>query len=180
MVQMLPITVKYIALAMWYGGRVGYPGTYLCTPDQASLCAAHAPVETRISRINDIAKPPKAPAHLRPATRKWFEHVLRGFELEQHHIRLLHWRPKAWDRAEEAREALAEHGLTFMDRFDCPRARPEVAIERDSRIAFARLIRELDLDVELPPSPRRPAMLRSNRRTNNASKTKARESPRRA
>ena len=32
------------------------------------------------------------------------------------------------------------------------RARPEIAIERDSRIGFLRGLRELDLQVE-PPSP---------------------------
>ena len=109
--------------------------------------------------------PSKAPAHLRQPTRKWFEGVLTAYELEPHHLRLLQLAAEAWDRGEAAREALAAHGLTFMDRFDCPHARPEVAIERDSRIAFARLVRELDLDTEPPPSPRRPAMLRSNRRT---------------
>ena len=37
-------------------------------------------------------------------------------------------------------------GLTYLDRFGVPRGAAEVAIERDSRLAFARLIRELDLD----------------------------------
>jgi hypothetical protein len=59
---------------------------------------------------------------------------------------------EAWDRCEQARTLLATHGLTYADRFGQPRSRPEVAIERDSRIAFARLIRELSLDVE-PPRP---------------------------
>src|SRR3954447_15620482 len=111
-----------------------------------------------------LQSPLKAPAHLRNPTKKWFEGVLEAYELEAHHIRLLQLAAESWDRAEQARETLAAHGLTFMDRFDCPHARPEVAIERDSRIAFSRLIRELDLDTELPPSPRRPALLRSNRR----------------
>src|SRR4051794_2172435 len=85
-------------------------------------------------------KPTQPPDHLRPATRKWFASVVENYELEPHHLRLLQLAGEAWDRAEQAREALEEHGLTFTDRFDCPRARPEVAIERDSRIAFARLL----------------------------------------
>jgi phage terminase small subunit len=113
-------------------------------------------------------KPPatvRPPRHLRPATRKWFATVCRIFELEDHHLRLLQHAGEAWDRAEQARQALAEHGLIFLDRFDCPHARPEVAIERDSRIAFARLVRELDLDVAAPTPDSRGPALRSNRRT---------------
>jgi phage terminase small subunit len=79
-------------------------------------------------------------------------------------VRLLVLACQAWDRAEQAREILAREGLTFMDRFDCPHARPEVAVERDSRLAFARLVRELDLDISAPAEPSRPPGIRSNRR----------------
>jgi len=40
-----------------------------------------------------------------------------------------------------------------------------IAIERDSRLAFARLLRELDLDAAAAPERARPPALRSNRRT---------------
>jgi len=56
---------------------------------------------------------------------------------------------------------LAEHGLTFLDRFGLPHARPEVAIARDATIAVARLCRELDADAIALPA-RAPA-LPSNR-----------------
>jgi phage terminase small subunit len=100
----------------------------------------------------------KAPEHLQPATAEWFESVTKDYELEPHHLRLLTLAAQSWDRAEQAREILAAKGLTFEDRFDQPHARPEVAIERDSRIAFARLLRELCLDLE-PPAERRPPAL---------------------
>lgn len=82
------------------------------------------------------------------------------FDLEPHHVRLLRLACEAYDRGQQAREALATHGTTFVDRFGQPRARPEVAIERDARIAFARLMRELALDVEGPAEPdRRPPVI---------------------
>jgi phage terminase small subunit len=85
------------------------------------------------------------------------------YELEPHHLRLLQLAGEAWDRSQQAREALDQHGMTFDDRFGAPHARPEVAIERDARLAFARLVRELDLDVDTPAGPRRPPAIRSNR-----------------
>ena len=104
------------------------------------------------------------PKHLRTATKRWFIHVTENFELEQHHIRLLTLAAQAWDRAEQAREALARHGLTYEDRFGSPHPRPEIAVERDCRTSFARLLRELDLDLAPPPSTGRPPLLHSNRR----------------
>ena len=96
----------------------------------------------------------RAPKHLKPATRRWFESVCEQYELEQHHHRLLTLAAEAWDRGQEAREALAREGITYDDRFKVPRARPEVAIERDARLGFARLLRELALDESPPPDPR--------------------------
>ena len=100
-------------------------------------------------------KNPKPPRHLKAPTRRWWKSVVDGYALEPHHVRLLPLAAEAWDRCQQSREALQEHGLTYMDRFDQPRSRPEVAIERDNRIAFARLVRELALDVEEPPEPSR-------------------------
>jgi len=98
----------------------------------------------------------KAPKHLRLATRRWWLAVVEDYTLESHHLRLLTLAAEAWDRCQEAREALKKHGLTFTDRFGQPHARPEVNIERDSRVAFARLLRELALDVEPPRELGRP------------------------
>lgn len=107
---------------------------------------------------------PKPPKYLAPATKKWWKSVISRWVLEEHHVRLLTLAAGAWDRAEQARELLAKHGLVFMDpKLNRPVARPEVAIERDSRLAFARLLRELDLDIEAPAASSRPPALRSIR-----------------
>jgi phage terminase small subunit len=106
----------------------------------------------------------KPPAHLRPATARWWIAVQKDFDLEPHHVRLLTLAATAWDRADSAREVIQTEGAVFRDRFDQPKARPEVAIERDATIAFARLLRELDLDLDPPAAPGRPPVLRSNNR----------------
>lgn len=106
----------------------------------------------------------RAPRHLEAATRRWWDSVLNDYELGEHHLHLLQLACEAWDRCQAARAALGAQGLTYVDKFGNPRPRPEIAIERDSRIAFARLVREMDLDTEQVPEGRRPPALRSNRR----------------
>jgi phage terminase small subunit len=108
---------------------------------------------------------PRPPAHLQPTTAQWFNEVIAAYQLETHHVRLLQMACESWDRCQQAREVLDRDGLTFTDRLGNPRARAECAVERDSRIAFSRLLRELDLDIEPPPPSSRPPSLRSNRRT---------------
>lgn len=97
---------------------------------------------------------PKPPKHLRVATQRWFESVLEDYELESHHVRLLQLAGEAWDRCQQAREAIKKHGLTFENKYGETKIRPEAVIEKDSRIAFARLVRELNLSEEPPDSPR--------------------------
>jgi len=104
------------------------------------------------------------PRHLQPLTRKWFASVIEAYELEPHHARLLALAGEAWDRCCAARSAVEKLGMTFTDRHGDPRARPEIQIEIASRTSFVRLLRELDLDVEVPTANSRPPGLRSNRR----------------
>lgn len=96
----------------------------------------------------------KVPGHLRPETRKWLRGILADFELESQDFRVLVKTGEAWDRSEQAREAIATDGLTVVDRYGTPKAHPCVAIERDSRTAFFRGLRELALGVDAPDAPR--------------------------
>ncbi|MDW9545597.1 hypothetical protein GOA55_26005 [Sinorhizobium meliloti] len=104
-----------------------------------------------------MAENHKVPAHLRSETRRWIRQILTDFDLESYHFRVLVKTAEAWDRSEQAREILASDGLTVKDRYGTPKAHPCVAIERDSRTAFIRGIRELALDgVDAPEAPRAP------------------------
>jgi phage terminase small subunit len=97
-----------------------------------------------------------APRHLAVATRRWFDQVLVDYDLEPHHVRLLTLAAEAWDAGQRAREQLAAEGSTYVDRYGAPHPHPAAAIERDSRVSFARMIRELDLDAAPPADPRPP------------------------
>ena len=79
--------------------------------------------------------------------------MLEDYDLESHHQRLLQAACEAWDRLQEAREVLRKEATYVEGRYGV-RAHPAVAVERDSRVAFARLLRELDLDGEPAPDPR--------------------------
>jgi hypothetical protein len=72
--------------------------------------------------------------------------------LQPHHVRLLTLAAESWDRGQQARELLEIEGITVPGR-EGSKAHPAISIERDARIAFARLIAQLSLDdVEEPKS----------------------------
>lgn len=110
-----------------------------------------------------MRKNTEPPKHLTQDTATWWRAVVADFELEPHHLRLLQLAAEAWDRCRQARELLAAEGLCVATADGGRKAHPAVAIERDARLAFARLVRELDLDHEAPPDRARPPALRSNR-----------------
>ena len=96
----------------------------------------------------DIPAPPK---HLSNSAKAFWVQTTRFFSFEPDALRLLQLACEAWDRGQQARETLDREGMTYQDRFNAPRLRPEAIIERDSRLAFARLLKQLELADE-PPS----------------------------
>lgn len=97
------------------------------------------------------------PEHLRPETAAWVRQVLSDYELESHHVKILIQAAETLDRIIEARETIEAEGAYFHDRFGQPKVHPAVDVERNGRIAFARLIRELNLSDEVTES-RPPAL----------------------
>ena len=94
---------------------------------------------------------------LKPATREWFDMVCHEWELDAHHVRLLILACQAWERTQEAKAVIDAEGLTVPVAGGV-KTHPAVAIERDSRLAFARLVRELNLDADGPDESRPPAL----------------------
>jgi len=58
----------------------------------------------------------QAPQHLRRDTKAFWSSVIRDFELEEHHVRLLTAACESWDRGVEAREAVTAAGPFFTNR----------------------------------------------------------------
>jgi P27 family predicted phage terminase small subunit len=92
----------------------------------------------------------RAPMHLTKKTKEWFNKMLAEYELEEHHLKILVAAAESLDRIDEARETVEKEGAYFQDRFDQPKAHPALSVEKDNKVLFARLIRELNLDIEEP------------------------------
>jgi P27 family predicted phage terminase small subunit len=106
----------------------------------------------------------KAPSHLSAESQTFFDYAIYEYTagFDQHHVKLLTLACEAWDRSVQARKLIEKDGLTFVDRNGSIKPHAAVAIEKDSRTAFARMIREIGLDVA-PPNDSRPPTLSANR-----------------
>jgi phage terminase small subunit len=83
---------------------------------------------------------PTPPGHLSPAMQDWWRHAVADFEFDAHHLLVLEAACDAWDRMVQARTTIIAEGLT-VETANGRKQHPAVNVERDSRIAFARLVR---------------------------------------
>ena len=92
-------------------------------PAHGRIYTPDSPVQIRISgsSMKSSSAALKPPKHLRPDTAAWFTSVVADYDFESHHLKLLIKACESWDRSEQAREALATHGMTYADRFGAPR-----------------------------------------------------------
>src|SRR5215469_13683775 len=77
-----------------------------------------------------------------------WEQITLNYSLEDHHLRLLQKACEMLDRGGEAKAALSKEGTYIRDKHGNLIPHPAVKVERDSAIAFTRILRELGLDAE--------------------------------
>ncbi len=101
---------------------------------------------------NEKRQPP-APDHLSSEAKEWWLRVIREWEIDTAQLPILEVALGAWDRLAEARQQIAEDGLTFMNQETGVRhAHPAVSIERDARREFRLAWKQLGLETEIEPS----------------------------
>lgn len=86
-----------------------------------------------------------APDSLSHHSRALWKQITGDFTLETSEAELLRLALEALDRGEQARLVLADEGIVSTGRYGQRLAHPAVAIERDSRLAAARLFKQLAL-----------------------------------
>lgn len=104
-----------------------------------------------------MTNPTRPPQHLSAESMRLWRSVLADYELERRHEAVLCTALEALDRMRQAQALIAAEGMTVTDRYGTPKAHPAVVIDRDSRNAFLRAMRELGLDLEAPATTRAPS-----------------------
>lgn len=102
---------------------------------------------------NAKTEPPKG---LSKTMKAWWESLNDQYILEDHQLHLLRAACFAWDRMMEAKASLDKYGLFYNDKYGAPHARPETVVEKQSRLDFARIVKQLGFDEPDNPPGRRP------------------------
>jgi hypothetical protein len=102
----------------------------------------------------------KYPRSLKVKGKQFYKQVLSEYVFENsHHFTLLEQAAACLDRIHEAGELLERERHIIKDRFEQLKEHPAAKMERDNKILFARLLRELGLDLakaEMSRPPTRP------------------------
>lgn len=97
----------------------------------------------------------QAPQFLKAPTRGWMNALLKTYDLEERHVRVLALAGQAWDRCAEIRTILTREGYQVRDRFEQTQVHPLMGEERAQARLFAGLMRELGLDLAADAEPLR-------------------------
>jgi len=99
------------------------------------------------------------PKHLKTDGRKFYKKVLSDdFDdlTAAHDLERLALAGECLDRIAEARRQIETDGPFFTDRWGQPKEHPAQKCVRDNAVLFARLVREMCLDIEQPEDSRPP------------------------
>jgi len=88
--------------------------------------------------------------------REFYQQIAQEYDLESHRLKLLRLACECYDRAEAARLEIEKAGITFTDRYGSIKQNPACKIEADNKTLFARLLREMQLDIIDPDEIRVP------------------------
>ena len=100
----------------------------------------------------------KIPSHLSKQSSEFYSVIMNEFELEPHHCELLTLACECLDRMRTARNQIKKDGLFCRDRYGQTKTHPAQRVENDNKTLFARLIRELGLDITDPSETRLPRL----------------------
>lgn len=90
----------------------------------------------------------RAPADLTTEARRLWNLILADYELEPSALAILEEATRALMRLREAQSILDRDGILQPDRFGINKPHPATVVERDSRMAFLRCVRALNLEIE--------------------------------
>jgi phage terminase small subunit len=107
-----------------------------------------------LRKFKNIA--PETPKHLSKRAKELWQDIAADYDLESHQLEILRLLCGCLDRLEVCRKQLKKDAVFIVNRFG--EGKPNTALheEREQKILFPRLSRELNLDIEIPESPRKP------------------------
>ncbi|HEY1308459.1 MAG TPA: P27 family phage terminase small subunit [Vicinamibacterales bacterium] len=111
-----------------------------------------APIIGTAALAPPLTEPTDPPAHLRPETAAWYQHVCETWEITPSKRRLLQACCAAWDLSETARETIAREGMTVRTADGGTKVHPLMVTMKTARQQFASLLGMLDLAGETGPS----------------------------
>ena len=98
----------------------------------------------------------QAPKNLSQESHKFWNEILKIYELQPHHEKILEAACRCWDRVLEARLTVEKEDAYFKDRFGQVKSHPALEVETKNKNLFMRLVRELGFDLKAPDTDSRP------------------------
>lgn len=104
-------------------------------------------------------KIPESTIKLKKAGLKFRRDILKNFQFDEvHDFERLNLACHCLDRVHECQAILATEGLFIKDRFEISKPHPGIEIEKNQKVLFIRILRELNLDISKPKDLRTPSL----------------------